>query len=483
MNWLYKIKYLLAASISCTMLSCTYDFPQVPPTPQTPGTDPNLSKMVVLGGSSAAGLMDGALFDEGQGASFGAILAKMVNQSVADSLIFRQPDINSSNGFNLREMDEQVVGKYIIEFLNPGNNEIFKVSTDGELPGEYTGSLALNNFSIPNLRTPQVIDPELAENPFYHRIASNPGTSILLDQVINANPSLIFLALGMDDILSYISNGLIGSLNPDPQNIQAVDLTPRSLFESAYDLIISSLLTDSGAEIILFNIPDFTQFPFFNHIGHLARITASQAGELNTFYGDYNITIGQFNTDGIIRSRIQFFSDDSFTTWITVVEDPALADIVLIDGTEFSKIRQMIEGESLLWSVPDFPQGLGPGTLEPVSKQFWVSEENLEVIRNLIDDFNTVVEQLVETDNRISLFDLNDFYRQLNENGAIFNGVTLTPDMGRSGIFSADGINLNQRGNALLANQVIQLLNIKFSLNIPLADVNEFKGNTFRNGF
>ena len=107
----------------------------------------------------------------------------------------------------------------------------------------------------------------------------------------------------------------------------------------------------------------------------------------------------------------------------------------------------------------------------------------MEVIRGLIDDFNTVVEQLVETDNRISLFDLNDFYLQLNENGAIFNGVTLTPDMGRSGIFSADGINLNQRGNALLANQVIQLLNIKYSLNIALADVNKFKGNTFRNGF
>jgi len=185
----------------------------------------------------------------------------------------------------------------------------------------------------------------------------------------------------------------------------------------------------------------------------------------------------------MIRPRIQFFFDDSFTQWSIVAEDPALADIVLTDGTEFSKIRQMIKWESLLWSVPGFPQGLGPGTLEPVSKQFWVSREDVEVIRNLIDDFNTVVEQLVETDNRISLFDLNDFYLQLNENGAIFNGVTLTPDMGRSGIFSADGINLNQRGNALLANQVIQLLNIKYSLNIPLADVNKFKGNTFRNGF
>ena len=464
------------------MLSCTYDFPQVAPTPQPPGIDPNLSNMVVLGGSSAAGLMDGALYDEGQGASFAAILAQMVNQSIADSLIFRQPNINSSNGFNLREMDEQV-GKYIIEFLNPGNNEIFKVSTDGELPGEYTGSLALNNFSIPNLRIPQVIDPTLAENPFYHRIANNPGTSVLLDQVIDVNPSLIILALGMDDILSYASNGLIGNLNPDPQNIQAVDLTPRSLFESAYNQIISNLLTDFDTEIIIFNIPDFTQFPFFSHIGHLARITARQAGELNTFYGDYNIAIGQFNTNGIIRSRIQFFSDDSFTTWITVVEDPALEDIVLSDGTEFSKIRQMIEGETLLWSVPVFPQGLGPGTLEPVSKQFWVSKEDLEVVKVLIDDYNTIVEELVKTDNRISLFDLDDFYRQLNENGAIFNGVTLTTDMGRSGIFSADGINLNQRGNALLANQVIQLLNMKYSLNIPLVDVNKFKGNTFRNGF
>jgi len=228
MNCLFKTKFLLTVGITWLMLSCTYDFPQVAPTPTTPGIDPNLSNIVVLGGSSAAGLMDGALYDEGQEASFAAILAQLVEQSIADSLIFTQPKINSSNGLNLREMDNQVLGRYIIEFLHPGrnlspnennnpSNDIFKAFTTGESPGEYTGTLALNNFSIPQLRTPQVMEPGLAENPYYHRIATSPGTSVLLDQVIDVNPSLIILALGMDDILPYASNGLIGSLNPDPK--------------------------------------------------------------------------------------------------------------------------------------------------------------------------------------------------------------------------------------------------------------------------
>ena len=69
------------------------------------------------------------------------------------------------------------------------------------------------------------------------------------------------------------------------------------------------------------------------------------------------------------------------------------------------------------------------------------------------------------------------------EEGVLFEGVLYTYDFRRSGIFSSDGVTYNQRGSALMANRIIDLINQQYGANIPRVDVNNLPGNIFVNDF
>ncbi len=82
----------------------------------------------------------------------------------------------------------------------------------------------------------------------------------------------------------------------------------------------------------------------------------------------------------------------------------------------------------------------------------------------------------------VYLFDLYSWMKS-NEDGFILDGVLFTYDFNRTGIFSADGINLNKRGQALLATGIIEYLNANFGSSMPIPNVNDYPGNEYVNGF
>jgi len=214
------------------LTTCTYDLPEpAPDVTWEPGTS-DLQRIVVLGSSIGAGVMDGALYTESQQHSIGALLANQINSINPEPIVFQQPVINSENGFDAQSSISETMGKSFLKFIDPGSVQLFKESLPGELPQDYNGPV-LNNLSIPYLRAPQISETTLSDNPFFQRIASNPGTSLLIDQVIDANPSVVILQLGWDDILPYATNGLTGNADPDPNAIGSTDLTPVDLFQQS----------------------------------------------------------------------------------------------------------------------------------------------------------------------------------------------------------------------------------------------------------
>ena len=78
----------------------------------------------------------------------------------------------------------------------------------------------------------------------------------------------------------------------------------------------------------------------------------------------------------------------------------------------------------------------------------------------------------------IALAETDDFYKSLSA-GIVFNGIGLNPNFVSGGAYSLDGINLNPRGNALLANEFIKAINAKYKSNIPTVDVTLFRGVIF----
>ena len=476
---------LIKAALMGMMMACSYELPEpAPPVSFDPGSA-DLQRFAILGTSQGAGLMDGALYTVGQEQSIGALISRQININNADPIVFQQPDINSINGYNPFGTQLQEQGKFFMKFISPGSDRLFRGSESGELPTEYQGP-AVNNFSVPYMRTTQVADPELSQNVFYERFAANPGVSTVLDEVIAFDPSLLILQMGWDDILPYAVNGLTGATDADPDQLQESDLTPLDAFSAELQQMVDRLLAETNGDILLMNIPDFSGFPFFNSIASFAIIEEDEIAQVQNFWIDYNLNASRYGPrDNNRRPLIKFFPDDPPHLWKVVVEDPSLADVVLPDGSMLPKYRQLLDGEYVLWSAPEIPNAKDPGvgTYQPLTKDVYFNLEDGFKIMQIVNDYNAVISSLSFSSSRIHLVDTHQLFRQWLIEGIDFNGVSHTYDFTRTGIFSADGLTLNQRGSALLSNFIIEEMNTIYGSNIPLVDVNAFGGNVFVTDF
>jgi lysophospholipase L1-like esterase len=304
------------------------------PTPTTPSAGTaNFTKFVAIGNSLTAGYQAGALFNEGQQNSLGAILAKQF--ATVGGGAFNQPDINSVNGFNTTTTNPPVPGGPILGRLvlfdpdgtgprgagpaalgTPARTVSCpsSVSTPavpgsgGQVPLPFTGNkAALNNFGVPGIQLIQVLSPATggpanppppaapinpAYNALYARFASNPSTngvtgSTILADAVAANGSFFMFFLGNNDILGYATTGGSGAI---PLTTVGGAPGPGTGFQAAYQSAINTLLTaNPNSKGVIGNIPDVTTIPFFFTVTHNAITLASeQATALNAAFAGYN---------------------------------------------------------------------------------------------------------------------------------------------------------------------------------------------------
>jgi hypothetical protein len=117
------------------------------------------------------------------------------------------------------------------------------------------------------------------------------------------------------------------------------------------------------------------------------------------------------------------------------------------------------------------------GSVFPFRNEFVLTLEELSEIQNRIDAFNNIIRQKAATYG-FAVVETNAFYQKLSS-GFAFNGVTLSSKFVSGGAFSLDGIHLNPRGNAMLANEFIMAINKKFSAKIPLINALAFNAILF----
>ena len=61
----------------------------------------------------------------------------------------------------------------------------------------------------------------------------------------------------------------------------------------------------------------------------------------------------------------------------------------------------------------------------------------------------------------------------------IFDGIKFNTSFVTGGLFSTDGIHVNPRGNAVIANYFIQAINNKYGSTIPQVSVTDYHGLIF----
>lgn len=491
--------------------ACSYEFPEAE---KPTSGEADFSKMVVVGSSLSAGFTNGALYTAGQDNSFVKIMADQM--AMVGGGEFNQPDINAVNGFygvaaGMPPIpDGTVLGRLYLKGTT-GPRPTPKIP--GDLITAYAGDkAALNNFSargvtIQTAQIPQLGGPTTANpyyNPFYGRFASNPGTSTLLGDAIAADGTFFVFWLGNDDVLGYATNGA-DQANP------ALPITSVAAFTPAYNAAIAAMLAGNDAKGVLANIPDVTALPYFSLVAHNAiPLPQANADALNAGFAGYNAAVeGLKNpafgpTHGLTAAQLEarkivyaagnnqiLIADESAVSLAAGFD--ALEDNGIINSTQraqlapYEQVREaaptdliaLPAGSILGTTVGGNPQLLN-GLTVPLADKYVLLPSEITQIQTRIADFNAVIAAAVNANSdRLALVDVNTILSDFKASGGVsINGSALTPSITPPfGGFSLDGIHLNARGSAFMANKFIQVINAKFGSNIPLANPNSFAGN------
>jgi hypothetical protein len=141
-------------------------------------------------------------------------------------------------------------------------------------------------------------------------------------------------------------------------------------------------------------------------------------------------------------------------------------------------VRPAVPGEKILLSAPlDSVKCHQMGSIFPFRNEFVLTLDELNEIQTRIDQFNAIIRQKAITYG-FALVETQNLYSKLPF-GFAFNGVTLSAKFVSGGVFSLDGIHLNPRGNALLANEFLKSINQAFKSNIPLINALNYNAVLF----
>lgn len=410
----------------------------------------DVSRYVAIGGSATAGYMDDALYFEGQSNSFAAIIATQLGKvSTCEHTI---PYVGSSSvGSNLAGLARLVMG-YKTDCNNESSLSPIRYSAIGDesiLTNWVGGSGGFHNWGVPGLSTIQIHNFELGQswqpayNPFYARMSSNPGATSLRLDAMALNPTFFTVQLGEDDILNYAVSGATA-----PPPAPTIGL-PGVGFDGSLNMMLGNLAV-TGAEGIVANIPDVTQFPYFTTIPYDGlELDAANAATLNQVFNPLNI----YFLEGA----------NGFT-----IDDP----------TQPFGVRKMVEGELILLSVPlDSIKCYGMGSIHPIPNKYVLTLAEIAAIRQITSEYNASIENAA-ANYGFGLADVASLYTSLNS-GIVYNGVSMTAIFVSGGAFSLDGRQLNPRGQAMLANVYIKSINTTYGARIPLADPTDYRGIKF----
>jgi len=523
---LFALLFIAAFLFSCegSYDSLVEDQLEENPTPEPISGDAgsaDFSNYVAIGNSLTAGYMDGALYNMGQEYSLAALLHQQMQYAGAPGN-FNQPDINSELGFNTSVEQPQggpILGRYKLDTSIPGPSP----TVGGDEITPYEGDTGeLNNFGVPGILVGQLLTPatggpqsDPAFNPFYARFASNPGSSTILGDAVATQPSFFTLWIGNNDVLGY---AVSGASNP---NI----LTSEQNFENYFTTTISQLMNNTTASGVVATIPPVSTVPFFQAVSYDAvELSAEEATQLNQGLSSVNSALQAVADNFPNRSQEDMdarkvnYQEGSNPI---LVNDPELPDLenefdqLEQSGAITAQQRQMLipyeqsrpltANELVTLSAGAVlgtelnPQSQTPTTIGVVIPLGYDSQESAfgdayyltvpeqQQIQNRTTAFNTIIATAVaQNSDRLALFDINagfpgnpntnlgafaDLFGVDGELGIRVQGTLLQPDFSPNGVFSTDGIHPNPRGNAILANEFIRVIENAFGASIPEVDV------------
>lgn len=470
--------------------ACSYEMPEISETSDR-FEDEEFTRFYVIGDGYSAGFMKGALTSESQSYSYPNMIGNKIN-TYFETEIFRQAEVQTEQGLN--SFEEGSKGQYQLYYRIPGDEVPARRVLEGELPPAWEGELSVvKDFSLPGIRSFEIDEASKSINNIYMNRLSLAGQTSVLDHVVNQNPAVVLISVGYEDLLPYALSSGTGAADLPVDEISTMDGTPVSIFSAAIHNVVDRLRNDGDVTIIISTVSDPLLTPYFNVLEYSmnlgTEITGAEISQLNSYYSDFNERAFEYNLSDTVneekrRPFIDFDVNGGAQFKARVIHDPTLPDVVFEDGYELPKIRQMSEGEFLPFRLEQvFYDNNQYGKTLPIQSEDVVTKTDVLNIRELLNGYNAAIRDLSASSDDIHLLDVEELISALYSEEIQVEGVFYNAGFSRESLFSSDGLFLNPKGNALIAQNLVELLNSQYNVHLKPIDVNNYPGLKFDQDF
>lgn len=500
-----KNKFIYLAIIAAGFASCEPEFENTVDANYTAG-DADFTTYVAVGNSLTAGYMDGTVSRVGQTYSFPNLLAKQF--ALVGGGVFTQPsyaeDVNNLGGI------QGLAGTRLVINAAVGGVQPIAGTPTITLTPQAT---AYNNMGVPGAKSFHLTFPGYgALNPYFTRHATSPTATVLGDAMSKV-PTFFTNWIGANDVLAYATSGgaqadgvtpaadhnLTGNLNPATYGMN--DITNSNVFASVYSTIVTTL-TSGGAKGVVATVPSVTSIPYFTTVKYnalpaeatssnataialyqfLAVATGGRISPLNTAAGTKNPVLIKDADLTDIGGTIQAFAAGS--------GNPLLVANAAALGAIYGQARHATANDLVVLpasSVIGQPNASATapfninGVTWPLANKWVLTANEKAKVTNATAAYNAAIVSIANA-NDIAVADMNAIMNQLVTGLRIETGQLYTANYFSGSategvvLFSLDGVHPNARGYAVIANEVIKVINEFYNANLPLHNPSYFPG-------
>jgi len=430
------IKSLIAVSIMALLVlsGCTLEEPAVKSSADVQVNDATtqlFARYVALGNSLTAGYQSGALTEKFQKHSFVKDIATQagVGSDFVQPLI-AYPGLGTYTALGAGVMELQGFDASGSPVINP-----VPYATAGFNPAMPYTSADIMNYAAPysNLGIPGIVLGDLdsavtAANSYSHSglvdpILRNPafGNTNPIQQALMLQPTFVSVWIGNNDVLGYATSGGTSPAAP----------TDATIFQLLYTNMLNKVTSGGqGAKAVVANIPDVTSIPFFTTVPYAVDPGTGTP-----------VALVIQATDGIRQATAE--------------------DLILLTG------KSLIGDVSGTYGPAGVPVGFDASA--PLPTSVVLDKDEIVIAKQAVSDFNAAIDA-VAAQFDVPVVDMNGFMKELAA-GYVVAGLDFDASFITGGVFGLDGVHPNNVGYALVANQFIDVINTKYSTNIPPVDV------------
>ncbi len=377
----------------------------------------DLSRYVALGDSVTAGFVSGSLLDWYQDRSYPALLAQQAGAATFEQPLVSQPGIPAI--LELVSLQGPIIQPVSLETGFPYNAEYPLPYNNLGVPGATLFDMIFTTGDINNLvlgNTDNVM----------HDLVLRNGVNTALEQAIGLQPTFVTVWIGNNDVLAAALSGTAAD---------GITMTPLEAFAGLYGNAIGALVTNTAADIVLINIPYVTEIPFTTTVGPFVDVPGVGTIPLTADTGPLGPN-----------------------------------DLVTLPAGTLIQLGYGLPGG------PPLPDDLDLLTGEP---GYVLRAAEVEAINNRIDAYNQVIADTASAFD-LPVLDINARFHEIAGGTRwILGGVEISSDFLIGGLFSYDGIHPQHIGAALVAVELIDLINQTFGASIPQVNMGEvvFEGD------